>query len=307
MVLLNILKHNKINCVAIHIEYCNRVEAKLEREFLEHYCYKNNIKLYYRTINYIDRSNRELFEKETRKARFNLYKYVIEKENLEGICLGHHSGDIVENVFTNIIKGCNINDLVVMEELTVQNNINIFRPLLKFKKHELLLIAHTQNIPYFLNSTPEWSCRGILRDKIIPILKSQFGNFEDNIIKFTESCRDYHYKCNYTKIESEYYTKIEYSDNIDKKSIELIILDIMHSNGYNMVSHKLMNNYIIWLKGTKCNQIDLGKNIFSYYKNNYLYFINYTKIINKKPDINILIKDLSYLPPKIKKLLHFNF
>jgi tRNA(Ile)-lysidine synthetase-like protein len=312
MVLFNALINNDTNFIAIHIEYCNRVEAKLEREFLEYYCHMNNIKLYYRTINYIARDdNRELFEIETRKARFNLYKYVIDRERLEGVMLGHHSGDIVENVFTNIIKGRSINDITAMRDMQEQNGVVLIRPFIKLKKDDIIQVAHSKMIPYFINSTPSWSCRGVLRDNIIPILKKQFGDFENNIIKFTESCD------NYTKFYNDnindkiketiltYGSKILFNLSIiNSDTIEMILLNTMHRNGYNMVSHKLKNNFIQWLNGNKTNQIDLGKNMFCYYRNNYIYFVNYTKIIKNKPNKELLIKDFdNYLSPKIKALL----
>jgi tRNA(Ile)-lysidine synthetase-like protein len=307
MVLFNVLKNNNINFVAIHIEYINRPEAKLEREFLEYYCYQNGIKLYYRTIDYIQRDdNRELFETETRKARFNLYKYVLMKETLDCVMLGHHMGDIVENVFTNIIKGKNLSDIIVMREHDRINEVNIMRPFIKFNKADILDMAHYNKIPYFLNSTPTWSCRGILRDNVIPVLQKQFGNFEQNIIKFAESCYNHSkfYNDN-NKIDEtimNYGSKVIYGDFLDE-SIERLLLDIMHRNGYHMVSHKLKNNFIEWLKGKKITQMDLGKNIFCYYRNNYLYFVNYTKIIKEQPNrSDLLVEFDNYIPPKIKNI-----
>ena len=267
---------------------------------------------YYRIIDYIARDdNRELFEIETRKARFNLYKYVIDTERLEGVMLGHHSGDIVENVFTNIIKGRSINDITAMRDTQEQNGVVLIRPFIKLKKDDIIQVAHSKMIPYFLNSTPIWSCRGVLRDNIIPILKKQFGDFESNIIKFTESCN------NYTKFYNDnindkiketiltYGSKILFNHSIiNSDTIEMILLNTMHRNGYSMISHKLKNNFIQWLNGSKTNQIDLGKNMFCYYRNNYIYFVNYTKIIKNKPNKELLIKNFdNYLSPKIKTLL----
>jgi tRNA(Ile)-lysidine synthetase-like protein len=307
MVLFNALKRNNIHFVAIHIEYINRPEARLEREFLEYYCYQNGIKLYYRTIDYISRDdNRELFETETRKARFNLYKYVLMKEKLNCVMLGHHMGDIVENVFTNIIKGKNLNDIVTMREYDRINDIDIMRPFIKFNKADIITVAHSNMIPYFLNSTPTWSCRGVLRDNVIPVLQKQFGNFEQNIIKFAESCyshsKFYNDNNKINETIMDYGSKVIYGDFTDE-SIEKLLLDMMHRNGYHMVSHKLKDNFIKWLKSIKSTQIDLGKNIFCYYRNNYLYFVNYTKIIKEQPKMSDLMVEFdNYIPPKIKNV-----
>lgn len=301
MVLLDVLKKNGANVVAIHIEYANRDEAKLERQFLEYYCHKLNVKLYYRTIDYMERKDvyidREIFEQETRKVRFNLYKFVIEKEKLEGICLGHHSGDVVENVFTNLIKGRSIYDFAVMKEIQEQDNVNIFRPFLQLTKDTIIQFAQSNSIPYFLNSTPKWSCRGVLRDTVIPILKKQFGDFEPNIIKFTKECSTFTKPIN-NKIVLDYGVKVEYNKNI---SYELL-LDIMHSYGYHMISHKSKNNFMLWLQNPT-NQFELGKHVFCYLYNDYLYFINYSKIVNDKPKKQVLLDMFdNYLSPKINKL-----
>ena len=60
--------------------------------------------------------NRQLFEDEGRKIRFNIYKEVIMKTNGDSVFLGHHSGDIIENVFTNMVRGLNYLHLGKMEK-----------------------------------------------------------------------------------------------------------------------------------------------------------------------------------------------
>jgi tRNA(Ile)-lysidine synthetase-like protein len=296
MLLLHLLKPK----VAIHIEYCNRDEAFYERQFLEYYCYKNSIKLYYRTIDYMVRTdNRELFEKETRIARFNLYKYVINKENLEGVCLGHHMGDVVENVFTNMIKGRDLSDFTVMKETQTQSDVVIIRPFLNHTKTDIINSAQYYKIPYFLNSTPSWSCRGVLRDKVIPILKQQFGDFEKNIIKFTKDLSQL------TQVKTDM-TVLDYCVKIDanQNNIDKMLADIMHGYGYSMISHKSKNIFISWLYTPIENkrQLELSKHMFCYIHNNILYFVNYSKILQDKPNKMLLLEMLdNYLPMKLKK------
>ena len=320
MVLLNCLvllsKTTNSKVVAIHIEHCNRKEAVKEREFLEYYCNMLNIKLYYRTIYYINRSNdfidRNIIEEETKKARFNLYKYVIEKEGLSGIILGHHMGDIVENVFTNIIKGRNLENITVMEEENIIYDVKIFRPFLNITKNIIYEYAHYNKIPYFLNSTPVWSCRGVLRDQIIPLLKKQFGEFEHNIIKFTQNLSEMSsfYKKEMDRYiitldTNKYTSKIIFNSEylLKEQVIDMLLLKIMHGYGYHMISKKSRKNLIRWLKGNKDTMIDLDKNVFCYYniKNNYLYFVNYTVIINENINKAKLLEIFdNIIPNKIK-------
>jgi len=284
MVLMSLLKKAGKYVVAIHIEYCNREEAVIERQFLQYYCNKNNIPLYYRTINYVTREDkwidRNIFETETKKCRFHLYRYVIEKEKLDGVCLGHHMGDIVENVFTNMLKGHH-SDLVMMKPRQELMGVNLFRPFLKVMKDDIFNMAHYENIPYFLNTTPTWSCRGVLRNTIIPALKSQFGDFENNIVRFAEQ---YEMKVNFYEeekqnniniIEYKYMSKFETNefDMMDK-----VIMNFMHKNGYPMASNKSMKHFIEWCKGNKQHMIQLNKHVFCFYEKPFIHLINYTRI-----------------------------
>jgi tRNA(Ile)-lysidine synthetase-like protein len=292
------------NIIAVHIEHSNRVEAAVrERDFLVKYCSNLGIRLYYRSIHYMCREteylDRSIYEDESKKLRFNLYAYISRSdiENLSGICIGHHNGDITENVFTNIIKGRNTNDLGQMKLIDNQFNVNIYRPLLNLSKDDILNYAHKNLIPYFKNSTPQWSCRGVIRDKIIPILKKQFGHFEANIINFMNNYKEL------TELNEKYiidpyinsllqYTygyKIPYVYDmiLNSNVLDKILIKITHSNGYNMISLKSKYNLINWLKTINSNnyqipQYELNKGFIGYYendnKNKFIYFINHTKL-----------------------------
>ena len=292
MVLLYYLVMNNYNVVAIHIEYCNREEAKEEREFLQLFCKLLNVKMYYRTIHYINRDDnviedRNFYEEETRKVRFNLYKYVIEKEGLECICLGHHQDDAIENVLVNVIKNKNINDLITMKEDNMQHGIRIFRPLINIVKNDIFSYAHKNNVPYFLNSTPEWSSRHILRSNVLPNLKKHFGNINDNMISFSRNVSEYIDMCNdviinpyirsLEKIDNDY--RIVYNKYMNKEIIfSQIIMKIMHENGYHMISNKSLTGFIDWLNKDMKNKYILNKNYMTMYKDDYIYYVNQSNI-----------------------------
>lgn len=305
MVLLDLLKKTNQNVIAIHVEHA---DSEVEREFLEYYCHKNNVKLYYRTIHYVKRKDpsyaaidRNAFEEETKKARFNLYKYVIIKENLIGICMGHHMGDIVENVFTNMIKGRSM-DLMAMKPEQEMLGVKIYRPLLHYTKEMIYSYAHKNNIPYFLNTTPVWSCRGVLRDQMMPILKKQFGDFENNIIKFAES---YSSMVENNKVVSFERTDCYYGTvikgDINKSDLKELVMDIMHKNKYHMISNKSCDELYKWLQTNKIKQKDISGDMFCYYTNNKLYFINFTLIKGSKDRMKCLYEMFNdnKLPPKI--------
>ena len=178
MVLISLLKFCEPTkqIVAIHINYKNRDETDKEEEFLETWCLDNNIIMITHVMD-IQRSttNREFYEKETKQQRFDFYKRVMNIYSSNGIYLAHHKGDEQENIFSNIINGKNILSISAMSTIAMINDVNIYRPFITIVKSDIYEIAHKYNIPYFKDTTPDWSNRGKLRRQIFPLLQSVYG------------------------------------------------------------------------------------------------------------------------------------
>lgn len=188
MVLTTILVILGYNVIGLHINYNNRVETKEEQEFLENWCYHNGIKLYVKTIEDLKRGNtkRSDYEVMTKKIRFDFYKEIMAKESIDQILLGHHKDDIVENIFANVCRGRNILDLAVIRETCNIENVNIARPMLDFYKEVIYEFALKYQVPYFKDTTPQWSVRGKYRNQIYPLIEDTFtNNVKENLIKLS--------------------------------------------------------------------------------------------------------------------------
>ena len=187
MVLLAILIHlQKIHNFPIYtasIDYGLRKESNDESKFLEKYVKLFKIKGYISFVQSVSRKkdnsgSRSEFEEESRNLRFNTYKKIIQENNLDtelGVFVAHHQDDIIENIFTNSMRGANLLDLEVMKSISKIHGINIYRPFLGFKKQAIYDFAHSYGIPYFLDTTPKWSKRGKMRNEIFPLLDNVFG------------------------------------------------------------------------------------------------------------------------------------
>ena len=179
-----------LKIVCIHINYGNRVEADDEALFLKNWCLKHDFifKLKEMPRDYKrNNTKRDEYEIVTRNIRFNFYKECIglfksaDDDDLNininsGIMLGHHKGDIQENVVSNIMKGCSLLNICGMYESSVINNVLLWRPLLKHNKNDIYHFSHIYGVPYFKDTTPKWSNRGRMRNELIPLLKDIFGN-----------------------------------------------------------------------------------------------------------------------------------
>jgi len=190
-ILIYLKKSYNLTIYTASIDYGLRKESNDESNFLIQYTKMFGIKSYVSYVKGLSRKkensgSRSEFEEESRNLRFNTYKKIIQENELDintGVFVAHHQDDIIENIFTNSMKGANLLDLEVIKETNIIHNIKIFRPLIRFKKQVIYDFAHQYCIPYFLDTTPKWSKRGKMRNEIFPLLDSVFGQDWRNKIK----------------------------------------------------------------------------------------------------------------------------
>lgn len=269
MVASYMLRKNVV--AAVHINYCNRDTSFMESNFVRWWCNKLKIPLYVRDIVEIKRKQcmdcglRETYEKYTKKVRFACYKNALCDFPDSVIVLGHNKCDILENIFTNIYK-YQIDDLNGMVETAIIDEIPFWRPLLDKSKLEIINFAHQYKIPYLPNSTPSWSQRGQIRDKIVPTLNNWNIDFCSSLYNLSNDLKDL-FDMTFDNIKQN--LKIDEKDNIEidfkkfknsrvywrilfkifnicasSKSIDNLIIRINNQKNQNMV-YVLNKSYVI--------------------------------------------------------------
>jgi len=281
-------KENKIKeAYAMHIEYSNRKESPLETKYLSYYCSMLDIPLYLRIVDYFNRDSvdRIFYEEETKKIRFNTYSFLSEKHNIKGWCLGHHKGDVYENVLMNILNGRDLLDLGVMNKITYfsKYKVYLYRPLLDYYKEDIYKTSEQFNIPYFKDTTPDWSCRGVIRRKIIPSLEIQWPSVKDKLINISNQSHEWN-----EVIQNYLFLPIRDSIKFDKNQIEIplssiknmprvvwlnIFLYIFHSSGKRMISTKNLDYFMETLKRNiyKENKFMFSNNSLGIFKKDIFY------------------------------------
>jgi tRNA(Ile)-lysidine synthetase-like protein len=265
MVLLQILQKllGKDNVICGYISHSNRDVAVLELEFLKEWCNNLEVQLVYRKVDYMNRESveREFYEEETRNIRFELYRHIVKMYNLDGVCLGHHRDDIGENVMMNILQGRDVVDLKGMNDRKVMYGVTICRPMLKVKKDTVWNYGYTNNVSCFVDSTPDWSWRGVLRKQIYPKLDERVGSIHTLLAVLGDKSEEWN-----TVIEkmvfNPIYEKVEYLKNgcivkLEKVALEMpssfytkLLVHIFHSIDVRMISNRCMTNFLEWLKDT---------------------------------------------------------
>ena len=310
MVTTFILKHmeqlgliNKV--VAVHIYYGNRPDSMNETNFIKDWCKFYDIPLIVKYIRYMKRDlglvDRNFYEEETRKIRFNTYKLAnkIFDNKIIGFCLGHHKDDHIENIFMNIMKGRDILDICVMKPISVLDTVMILRPFLSNPKLDIYNFSDKYFIPYTKDTTPSWSCRGVMRQTIFPLLEKQFGNFNVHLNKLGERSNDLHkekeqqinyffdsivfenYGCKINKLDELLNKNSKNTKNNTNSDIfwTRFLVKIFHTMNASMTKSKTIKPFINWFNNTKNNIFKFSNNYIAVIHLNNLYLIklsNYT-------------------------------
>ena len=292
--ILHKLDSNKypFQTIALHINYSNRSESDMEANFVEVFCSQLNIIFHKMTIDDMTRGKiaRDVYEEETRNIRYGFYKEMIDKYNFKGILVGHHAGDVVENVFTNMMKGRTLIDICVMHSESIVNNVVIWRPMLHHFKKDIFDFAHSYGIPYFKDTTPDWSNRGIMRNELFPSLDKQYGEvFRNNLYKLgmqaneegsliTEKVIQPFLQNNVTNgkfathINLNGFTSSSYGDFF----WSTIMMHILHKKSISMITNGSLSLLVKGIHSGKDHCINLAKDLFGYVKGENL-FITFGK------------------------------
>ena len=165
--------------VAVHIDYGNRAESGAEAAYVERWCASLGVHFRQRRIDEVKRgvTERSAYERIARTARFDAYRAAIaEFGSGTGVIFGHHRGDVQENVISNVMKGGSLLNAAGLTGVGTVEGVEIWRPLLLHPKRDILQFAHRYGVPYFRDTTPRWSTRGKLRNRLVPLLQDMYGD-----------------------------------------------------------------------------------------------------------------------------------
>ncbi len=245
-------KHfESLQVVAVHLNYGNRPESTAEATYVEWYatqicnfdCKTCHIAQKYPHLirTKIDRAE---YETQTRQIRFDLYQSI---HSNRGVLLGHHIGDVRENVISNIHRGSSLLELSGMTDVSVQNGTTILRPLLPLEKTSIFEYSHLFGVPYFKDTTPLWSTRGKLRTKLLPLLQDMYGPGSMNhLTNLAHQSDDFALLMKESFINPMTSTLIKYKMGLSLqlmpgKSVEvwkLVLKQLLHSHGLGMWTDK---------------------------------------------------------------------
>tara|TARA_B100000900_G_scaffold409989_1_gene426861 strand:- start:618 stop:1649 length:1032 start_codon:yes stop_codon:yes gene_type:complete len=111
------------------------IEAKKVKKILQ------NLSINSEILTWRGKKPLKITQSNARNKRYELLFAKCKKLKIKNIILGHHIDDMFENFFIRMIRGSGLKGLVSLSEKTKIDKINLIRPLLEFKKKDLILIS----------------------------------------------------------------------------------------------------------------------------------------------------------------------
>lgn len=245
-VLLNIIYklnlNKKLNIFIIYINHnINKNFFFLKKKL------KKNLKKYkYLRIKIIKiKKNKDNnLEKKLRDQRYLKILNYCKKNNIKYVLLAHHKLDLIENIFLNILRGCNLFNIINIKNINILNNIKIIRPFLNLSKIYIKKYSKIYKIK-FINDKTNYNIyykRNILRNKIIPFILNYFPNFIKKLNNLKKNI--FFYKKLFKILYKKNYNKNIFNENIYINKINLIKNNLEINN---LIFYYLKkNNFLIY-------------------------------------------------------------
>lgn len=132
-----------------YVNYHDSDEVYIEEEIVSYYVNKYNL-----TLNRLDTKcpENENFEDWARTIRYNYFKDVINKKQLDGVLVAHQQDDLIET-YTIQKNRKSFPRTYGLKYMTINNELKIFRPILNIKKEEIYSYLKKNKIRYYEDKT----------------------------------------------------------------------------------------------------------------------------------------------------------
>ena len=127
-------------------------------------------------------------ENAARDIRYSFFKEIAQRMGSRAVLTAHHKDDQVETILMKLVRGSALEELKGMSDKRADGAVTVVRPLLPFKKADLLSYAGYRQLQWEEDesNTSEKYTRNRFRQSIIPLLKMENPALEDHLIRLTE-------------------------------------------------------------------------------------------------------------------------
>lgn len=278
MALLDLAIKDDLKLVVAHVNYHHRKESDYEKQELRKYCEKHNLPIEVLETN--DSQAVGNFEAWAREKRYRFFAEIAKKYNAEAILVAHHQDDLIETYLMQKKRGGTYKNWGIAEE-NIIFGCKIIRPLLDFKKSEILSYCEANNIPFSIDSTNLESdlTRNKIRHEIVEKMSDEERGKIINEIKEKQVVQRPLSKA----IDKDIFLSLDYGEVVALISNEL--------DEHRNISIALVDEIKKAIKSNKANiKFEITKNLSLYYCYGVVYLVHEpvslvekrTELVNKK-------------------------
>lgn len=134
-VLLELKELYNLKIYVAHINHMIRENAIKDEEYVKEFCNKNNIEVFIKKANIIEKSKQDKkgLEETGREVRYQFFEEVLEKTHSNKIAIAHNLNDKIETIIMNAIRGTGISGLKGIEA----KRGKYIRPLIEIDRTEI--------------------------------------------------------------------------------------------------------------------------------------------------------------------------
>jgi tRNA(Ile)-lysidine synthase len=189
MAMLYLLHRLDIETVVVHCNYQLRGEASdKDQKLVEEICIHWSIECISMRLDSSEEQTGN-FQDWARKRRYQAYADIKEEYFADLILTAHHQDDQLETILQKILRGSGMDAWKGMEVL----DGDLFRPLLKLSKSEIMKFVQQFNVPYRIDRTNEEStyARNFIRNHWFPDLNRLFPGWRKNLQKLADRAEEF--------------------------------------------------------------------------------------------------------------------
>ena len=182
MVLFHFFQSLNLKFEVAHINYGLRgKDSDADELLVRNICKKNNVPFHLYEVSAKDQKPKNSIQEWARNLRYDFFRKIHEKENLDFIVTAHHLNDDLETFLINLSKASGIKGLSGIPS----NENSILRPLLNFTKEEIYAFAKENDIEFREDLSNQKSdyLRNKIRNEVTPKLLETNENFLENFGK----------------------------------------------------------------------------------------------------------------------------
>lgn len=167
--------------IPFEVAHCNfnlrSMESLRDREFVKVLCKNYDIPIHVKEFDVRKEALKgESTEMTCRRIRYDYFRQLKEEGGFSRIAIAHNADDNMETFFLHALRGSGSRGLKGMDLDTGE----IVRPLLKYRRKEILAFLKANTQAYMLDSTnlkSEDYRRNFIRNEVFPLLESKWDGF----------------------------------------------------------------------------------------------------------------------------------